>query len=82
MTDDEIIEKIEKMFSTEVTYLPSNIKITLSDEDREVVLTLLDKYLNLKIVNRKLEEKLEKYRKNRIEIVKGKDDGRRKIDEY
>ena len=82
MTDDEIIEKIEKMFSTEVTYLPSNIKVTLSDEDREVVLTLLDKYLNLKIVNRKLEEKLEKYRKNRIEIVKGKDDGRRKIDEY
>lgn len=76
MTDDEIIEKIEKMFSTEVTYLPSNIKVTLSDEDREVVLTLLDKYLNLKIVNRKLEEKLEKYRKNRIEIVKGKDDGR------
>lgn len=75
MTDDEIIEKVEKMFSTEVTYLSSNIKITLSEEDKNVILTLLDKYLDLKIVNRKLEEKLEKYRANRIEIVRGmKDD--------
>lgn len=76
MTDDEIIEKIEKMFSTEVTYLPSNIKMSLSEEDKKVILILLDKYLDLKIVNQKLEEKLKKYRANRIEIVRGMKDDR------
>lgn len=48
LDDDLIISKIEKMLSRETIYFPSNIQITMSEEDSQIIVTLLDKYLTLK----------------------------------
>lgn len=48
LNDDLIISKIEKMLSKEIIYIPSNIQITMSKEDSQIIITLLDKYLTLR----------------------------------
>lgn len=48
LDDDLIISKIEKMLSKETIYFPSNIQVTMSEEDSQIIITLLDKYLTLK----------------------------------
>lgn len=48
LDDDLIISKIEKMLSKEIIYFPSNIQVTMSEEDSQIIITLLDKYLTLK----------------------------------
>ena len=48
LDDDLIISKIEEMLSREITYFPSNIQVIMSEEDSQIIITLLDKYLTLK----------------------------------
>ena len=48
LDDDLIISKIEKTLSRETIYFPSNIQVTMSEEDSQIIITLLDKYLTLK----------------------------------
>lgn len=49
LDDDLIISKIEKMLSKEIIYFPSNIQVTISEEDSKIIITLLDKYLTLRL---------------------------------
>lgn len=48
LDDDLIISKIEEILSRETIYFPSNIQITISEEDSKIIITLLDKYLTLR----------------------------------
>lgn len=48
LDDDLIISKIEEMLSRETIYFPSNIQVTMSEEDSKIIITLLDKYLTLR----------------------------------
>lgn len=62
LDDDLIISKIEEMLSRETIYFPSNIQVTMSEEDSQIIITLLDKYLTLKqncIPIQKIKDKLE-----------------------
>ena len=50
------------MLSRETIYFPSNIQVTMSEEDSQIIITLLDKYLTLKqncIPIKKIKDKLE-----------------------
>ena len=48
LDDDLIISKIEEILSRETIYFPSNIQVTMSEEDSKIIITLLDKYLTLR----------------------------------
>ena len=48
LDDDLMIFKIEEILSRETIYFPSNIQITISEEDSKIIITLLDKYLTLR----------------------------------
>lgn len=49
LDDDLIISKIEEILSRETIYFPSNIQVTISEEDSKIIITLLDKYLTLRL---------------------------------
>ena len=66
LDDDLIISKIEEILSRETIYFPSNIQITISEEDSKIIITLLDKYLTLKqnsIPKQKVKDKIDEINK-------------------
>ena len=78
LDDDLIISKIEEILSRETIYFPSNIQITMAEEDSKIIITLLDKYLTLKqnsIPKQKVKDLMEK-EKLPLTIIGGRKNGK------